>query len=140
MESVRRLMLATTRIDEAYYKFSKQIGIKENTMAILYAIDDGKAQSQTEICENWLIPKTTINTCVHELVRDGYVELRIGEIPKEKMIFLTEKGREYTKKVLSGVYRAERIAMESTIKKILTILRGSAGVFRNLSLQRDNEG
>ncbi len=116
-EFVRRLMLATTRIDEAYYMFSKRLGVKENTLVVLYAIDDGRPHSQKEISEKWLIPKTTVNTNVHELVRDGYVELIPGDNPKEKIVCLTEKGREYTSDILESVYMAEEAAMDSAAKK-----------------------
>lgn len=73
---IRRLMLATNRIDGAYYLLSRKLGVKENILALLYALDDEKPHSQKRICEDWLFPKTTINTIVQELVQAGYVTLR----------------------------------------------------------------
>lgn len=78
LAEIRRLMLATTKIDGAYYLFSRRLGIKENVLVLLYALDDGKPHSQKQICEDWLVPKTTINTNVKELVRAGYVMLYPG--------------------------------------------------------------
>ncbi len=37
---IRRLMLATNRIDGAYYLLSRKLGVKENILALLYALDD----------------------------------------------------------------------------------------------------
>ena len=43
---IRRLMLATNRIDGAYYLLSRKLGVKENILALLYALDDEKPHSQ----------------------------------------------------------------------------------------------
>lgn len=92
LAEIRRLMLATTKIDGAYYLFSRRLGIKENVLVLLYALDDGKPHSQKQICEDWLVPKTTINTNVKELVRAGYVMLYPGAGTREKIIGLTDAG------------------------------------------------
>ena len=115
VEAVRRLMLATTRIDEAYYVIAKRLGIRENTLALLYALDDGKAHYQSEISASWLIPKTTISTSVHELINNGYVELLPSENSREKIICLTDSGRAYTSRILRNVYKAEQSAIKSAI-------------------------
>lgn len=38
LAEIRRLMLATTKIDGAYYLFSRRLGIKENVLVLLYAL------------------------------------------------------------------------------------------------------
>ena len=52
---IRRLMLATNRIDGAYYLLSRKLGVKENILALLYALDDEETHSQKRICEDWLL-------------------------------------------------------------------------------------
>src|SRR5699024_9640509 len=84
----RRLILAATRMDGAYYYFARHSGVPENLLALFYALADGKPHSQKEICEDWLIPKTTINTVVKEQVAAGHLTLRTGE-GREKIICLT---------------------------------------------------
>lgn len=71
------------------------MGLKENTLSLLYALDDGAPHTQKQICEEWLIPKTTINTVVKECVANGYVTLAPGEHSHEKLICLTERGKGY---------------------------------------------
>ena len=78
-ENVRRLTLAMSRMDGASYYFARKSGLKENLLTLLYALDDGKPHSQKEVCEDWLIPKTTINTIVRELVTQGHVTLLSSE-------------------------------------------------------------
>ena len=116
-ERIRRLMLATTRIDGAYYFFSRRAGIKENILVLLYAMDDGKPHSHKQICEDWLVPKTTINTNIRELKKAGYVKLFPGEGTREKKIGLTEAGMAFAQQILKSVYEAEETAIEKTLQK-----------------------
>ena len=112
----RRLILATTRMDGAYYYFARRSGVPENQLALFYALSDGKPHSQKEICEDWLIPKTTINTVVKEQVAAGHLTLRAGE-GREKIICLTDAGRAYAEKAISALCAAERAAAERTIAR-----------------------
>ena len=93
LEAIRRLMFAGTRIDGAYYLYARRRGIKENALTLLYALDDGEPRTQTQLCAEWLIPKTTINTIVRALEREGCLVLSHEEGAREKAIVLTEKGR-----------------------------------------------
>ena len=76
---IRRLTQAFNRIDGAYYYCARRLGVEENTLALLYALDDGRPHSQKQVCEEWLIPKTTINTIVHRMQQQGYLTLRHGD-------------------------------------------------------------
>ena len=65
-------MIAVNKIDGLYYFAAKKLGLKANSLALLYALDDGQPHSQKRICEEWLIPRTTINTVVKECVAKGF--------------------------------------------------------------------
>ena len=114
-EEIRRIMVSVNVIDGIYAMGAKKIGIKDNSLSLLYALDDGKPHSQKEICEHWLIPKTTLNTIVKECVNAGYNVLDGIKHTKEKEIRLTDKGQEYAKTILNQVYELERRAMEKTL-------------------------
>ena len=103
-------------MDGAYYYFARHSGIPENLLALFYALSDGRPHSQKEICEDWLIPKTTINTVVKEQVAAGHLTLRAGE-GREKIICLTEAGRAYAEKAISALCAAECAAAERTIAR-----------------------
>lgn len=110
-ESIRRIMISINKIDELYERVQRKAGTKGNTVWVLYALDDGKPHSQKQIYEEWLIPKTTLNTIVKELESDGYVRLEI--IPgqrREMNIYLTETGKKYARQVLDSFYQAEEEA------------------------------
>ena len=110
-EAIRRIMISINKIDELYERVQRKAGTKGNTVWVLYALDDGKPHSQKQIYEEWLIPKTTLNTIVKELESDGYVRLEI--IPgqrREMNIYLTETGKKYARQVLDSFYQAEEEA------------------------------
>ena len=84
-------------------------------MTLLWALDDGAPHTQRQICRDWLIPKTTVNTNVKALAAAGYLELLPARDGREKQIALTPAGRAYAGQVLAGIYAAEREAMEETV-------------------------
>ena len=111
-----RLFCAINKIDGAYYFCARKMKLKENTLALLYALDDGLPHSQKQVCEDWLIPKTTINTVTRELVEQGYATLVSTGHHREKNIILTEEGRRYAAKVMGEMKLAEREALSETLK------------------------
>lgn len=116
-DKIRSIMIATNKIDGVYYLLSRHLGLKANTLALLYALDDGKSHSQKQICQEWLMPKTTLNTVVRECVENGYVTLVSEEHTREKVVRLTPKGKTYANRVLGSVYQAEENAMQQTLKE-----------------------
>lgn len=114
-EKVRRLMIAIDKIDQAYYEILRTLGIKENAFVLFYAIADGKPYSQKSICDEWSVPKTTLNTIVQEYIRKGYIRL-VSTGHKEKEIVLTDTGKSFVKEVLSPIFLAEEKAIEPFLK------------------------
>lgn len=117
IESVRQLLIAINKIDGIYYLCSRKLGIKYTTLTLLYAISDRKPHTQKEVCDDWLIPKTTLNTIVKDMVKEGYVALMPEEHSHEKVIFLTDKGHEYSEKLVKHFSESELIAIEKTLQK-----------------------
>lgn len=114
-EYVRRLITCINRIDGKYYDLARMSAAGENQIAVLYALSDGGEHSQKSICAEWLIPKTTINTITRKLLDEGYIRVS-SHSGKEKMLSLTDSGKEYAKKLLGPINRAERYAMDKTLK------------------------
>lgn len=115
---MRKFVIALNNIDEIYCSDTPKIGVKESMLWLLYALDDGEAHSQIEICEKWAFPKTTLNTTIKQAENDGY--LTLAPIPgkrREMTICLTEKGKSYAQQVLYPIYAAEDQAMEETMKR-----------------------
>ena len=110
-EKVRRFMIAFNRIDALYVDSMRTFGVKGNLFFLFYAIADGKVFSQKQICDDWNIPRTTLNTIVRECVKDGLVQL-VPRGNKEKDIHLTPKGRKIADEVFGPIFAAESRVME----------------------------
>ncbi|MBS6564978.1 MAG: MarR family transcriptional regulator [Selenomonadales bacterium] len=115
-KEIRRLIIAVNKIDGLYYQEAKKLGIKGNALSLLYALDDGEPHSQKQLCEQWLIPRTTMNTIVKEYVKNDLITLKNEEHSKEKIIVITPEGRRYVQKLCAEIYRAEQSAMTETLK------------------------
>ncbi len=114
--NARRLIRALCNIDEVYYLNEGKRKLSNGELCVIYALDDGKPHSQREISQEWLVPKTSVNTIVKRWEKDGY--LTMTPIPgkrREMHIMLTDAGREYAKGFLGFVYRAEEQALRQTV-------------------------
>ena len=121
-EQIRRVMIGVNIIEGSYDEIARRLGIKENLLVLLYALDDGRAHSQVEISRNWMMPKTTLNTIVRECVEKGLVELEHQPHTREKYLRLTPEGQAYGQKILPLVYEAEERAYRA-------VLQGAEGEF-----------
>ena len=115
---VRELEDAINNVDEGQYAYGKELDMKESELCLMYAMDDEKPHTQKQIHEQWMIPKTTLNTITKQWQKEGYIMMRpIPGKRRELEMHLTEKGKEYIQKRLDILYRAEEKAMEMTLKK-----------------------
>lgn len=114
----RRLDLALYRIDAVYYLNENKKKISDAELSVMYALDDGEPHSQKEISEQWLVPKTTVNSIVRRWEKDGLlIQIPIPGRRREKHIILTESGREYASRFMGFLYRAENRALQKTIER-----------------------
>ena len=114
----RRLILALYNIDEVYYLNEGRKKISDAELSVMYALDDGKPHSQREISQEWLVPKTTVNTIVKRWEKEGLLtQTAIPGKRREMNIMLTDAGREYAKSFMSFLYKAEDKALKKTLDK-----------------------
>lgn len=117
-EYVRRIFNVVNGIEGVYDIKAKWMGVKANTLYLLYALDDGKEHTQKEISKEWLIPRTTLNTIIKECEADGYITLKpIPGYKRDLHICLTETGKSFAKKILSPIYNAEKKAISKTLQE-----------------------
>lgn len=118
-EEIRRMMVAVNRVDEAYFKAIRQLGLKGNFFVLFYAIADGRLYSQKEICDEWSLSRTTLNSIVNECVAKGLVAL-VPRGNKEKDVVLTDEGRKIVDEIFTPLFAAEAKALEPLIAGGLT--------------------
>ncbi len=117
-EIARRLIFALYRIDEAYYLNEKNKKLSDAELCVMYALDDGNPHSQREISQDWLLPKTSVNTIVKRWEKEGFLTMTpIAGKRREMNIMLTDAGRAYAKDFMGFLYRAEDKALKKTIDR-----------------------
>ena len=117
---------ALYHVDSFYDEFAKKSNVSSALLWVLYALNDGKPHTQIEISNDWKLPKTTVNTVIKDIQKDGYVELvPIKGKRREMSIVLTESGKAFADNVLSDLYKKEAEVYKSLSLKeqeIVTVL------------------
>ena len=99
---------AIYHIDAIYDDFAKKSGVTPTLLWILYALNDGSAHTQREICIDWALPKSTVNTVMTELKQKDFVQLEaIKGKRREMTVNLTNTGKKYADDILEEIYRKE---------------------------------
>lgn len=116
-ETARRLIRALNNIDEVYYLNEGKRKLSDAELTVMYVLDDGKPHSQREISQEWMVPKTSVNTIVKRWEKEGLITMvPIPGKRREMHVKLTEAGKIHARSVLSFLYRAEEKALEKTIE------------------------
>ncbi|WP_053228394.1 MarR family winged helix-turn-helix transcriptional regulator [Spirochaeta cellobiosiphila] len=112
-QQIQAINSSMSRANELYGRWAKQHGLNYNALLIFYILHEKKEYSQKRICEEWLLPKQTVNTVCKSLEKSGYITTETNkEDRRSKTIRLTEKGQEYTNDVISKLYKIEERVME----------------------------
>lgn len=125
---ILNFMIAINKLDGLYYSIAKQIGVHENEFVFLYAISDGAQHTQRQICDDWQVPRTTINSVTQKFVRSGYIEL-VPTGNKEKELMITEAGKNYLTAIFSDVFEAENSAFKSALEPCADIVTDAISQF-----------
>ena len=127
---------ALYHVDSFYDEFAKQSNVSSALLWVLYALNDGNSHTQIEISNDWELPKTTVNTVIKEIQKNGYVDLiPIKGKRREMSIVLTESGKKYADRVLADLYKKEAAVygtltpeereVIATLEKIAESLKGT---------------
>lgn len=114
-------------MDETYHLYAKKQEISDTILWLLYSLYESNAPfTQRELCSAWHYPPQTINSALKNLERQGVIELAAtSDNKKNKLILLTEKGRELAQKIIFPLVHAEEKAfqgMEPEEKELLLSL------------------
>lgn len=95
-EKSRLLICGTRKLGSIYTEAALSFGISESAFWLLYAVSDSeKEYSQQKICDEWAIPKQTLNSSVKCLIKRNLIALDQARSPndrKQKIIRLTSDG------------------------------------------------
>jgi len=96
-----------------YSGWSLEHGISYNEMLVLYTIREFGYCTQRQICDNYLLPRQTMNHVFLALRNQGILQYsKEFSKGKEKAFVLSEKGKEYAVPFLQSLDTVESRAVE----------------------------
>ena len=101
-------------IDRIYQKWAKSQNVGYYDMLLYYALMeiDNQGMTQVQFYKELDIPKTTVNSIVKNQLKQGYIYFEVNpENKKEKLIYLSESGLEYAKKLILPLFAIEEHAV-----------------------------
>lgn len=127
-ESASRFNALIKENEDVYKTIAKRIGLSECGMWIMYLIrEQGKEITQSYICSMIYTSKQTVNSSIKQLIKDGYLETRIGSDKRSRLIKLTAKGedlaRETADKILDAEYDTMNALSEAEQEQFLSLFR-----------------
>ena len=96
-----------------YAAWAKAHGISYHELLVLYTIRDQGYCTQKQICDNYLLPRQTMNHVFLDLRKRGLLEQRSTHgIGREKAFVLSEQGERYARPLLEALNRVELQTLE----------------------------
>lgn len=134
-----------TENEQIYHDLAQHYGLSDSIHWILYMLYESETGvSQTELCEAWHLSKQTVNSAVSAMIQRGWVSLEIIPGTKNrKNIVLTEKGRQFSSKVIGEMQEIEENAFsripEEERELFITVFRKNNQYMREEYEKKLNE-
>lgn len=94
-----------------YAQWAKRVGVNYNRMLVFYTIRDYGYCTQKQMCDQYLLPRQTMNNIVTALCREGLLtEDPARRQGREKAYVLTEAGAAYSARHLASLNAVEEEA------------------------------
>lgn len=132
----RKINAVWTRSNALYAKAAALLGVGYPEMMVLYALETMGELTQKEIVERFGMQKQTVNSVVRALTKRGMLQLVAGRADKrEKLLVLTDSGRDYAHTIISPLRRIEDKLYETIGEEKLQAMYETLDLF-NLLLER----
>lgn len=96
-----------------YAAWAKKRGITYHELLVLYTIRDQGFCTQKQICDNYLLPRQTMNHVILDLRKRGLLELNPEHsVGREKNFVLSETGKRYAAPLLYELNQLETQAVQ----------------------------
>ena len=99
---------------QIYYRITKRSLQKEQAYI-----------TQKELCDELDAPKTSINSIIKRQLKTGYIEMEVNPANRqEKIISLTETGKQYARELVLQLFQSEEeAAAQFTEQEMTEVLR-----------------
>lgn len=96
-----------------YEEWAKNYGISYNSLLVLYSLWENKEGcTQTSICDEWVLPKQTVNSILKEFENKGYVDFSTStEDKRVRIVKLTTSGSSFAEVPVAALWELETSIM-----------------------------
>lgn len=96
------------QIRGSWVQLAKKFNINYHEMLLMYHLYRHGSCTQKLICEYYLLPKQTVNNIVMDMKERAFIEMGFAENNrKEKVLMLTDAGKEYISSLVSSMNKVE---------------------------------
>lgn len=111
-KTMLRFSEALGKVNASYAMIAQKYEMTYNLLMVFYIIDEWENITQRDVCDKLYLSKSTVNSMLNDLRKQGYVELIPGRNKKEKFIVFTDKGRELNESIQKDTDRFEGKVLE----------------------------
>ena len=99
---------------QLYERWSKQRGITYNYVLALCTLLNNQAYcTQKMICDQWGLPKQTVNTILKDFEKKGYVTFEnLPSDKRNKLILLSDQGKDYANEISEALTNLDTYAFQ----------------------------
>lgn len=132
-------------IDTLYSEYARTLNLTRSSMDTLYFLyksqnKDDIQCTQKAVCEEYDLPKQTVNTIIAGFVKDGLIVLgESQEDRRQKILLLTEKGRVFCAETFHKIEQAEVRAFSKIPKEGREMLLSLMGQYSR-ELEKELKG
>ena len=111
-------------MDIVYHKYAKSCSLSDMAYWILYSIaESDESFTQRDFCNDWFFAPQTVNSALKDLEKKDIVFLETADgNKKNKLIKLTENGKEFIQRVIIPLIKAECECFEALSKEECDIM------------------
>lgn len=103
----------TSSILHLYQTWARQQGINYNTLAVLHTLVRFGSTTQQNISALWELPKQTVSKTCQHLYAQGLIEYMPSLDKREKMLILTQAGKDHATPIIARLDHVEGCAIKA---------------------------
>lgn len=121
-------------MNDLYEAWARQHGLHSFSLYVLKSLyENPDGCTQKRICEEWMLPKQTVNSILKSFEERGYTTSQVSETDRRKrLLFLTDAGAAYARGIIGELDQVEENIMEEMGKEAREAMNEGAHLFCRL--------
>lgn len=142
-EQLKRFYTLWRETNAIYEEWAKRHGISYYELLILFSLNENEEGcTQKEICDQWILPKQTVNSILQNLLKQGMVGFEVMEKDRRnKAVLLTDSGKKFADDIICKLQQQEKEVMRRMgLARSEALLQNTALFNRLFREEGDNDG